>query len=161
MQIFDFIPANRTMNLQIPNISFEMPITDLIMELEKIDKLSYPVVLRNKLLIPALEDALAKKFVTPEFYSVLKAAVKKGDQIIQSGDLTEIFPEKTPSDWSRLIKALVQQKMLSQTHEGARKYYPVFSNNYLLRSILRILDREGFLPVNSGIDEVEETVKTL
>lgn len=131
------------------------------MELEKIDKLSDPVVLRNKLLIPALEDALAKKIVTPEFYSVLKAAVKKGDQIIQSGDLTEIFPEKTPSDRSRLIKSLVQQKMLSPTHEGARKYYPVFSNNYLLRSILRILDREGFLPVNSGIDEVEETVKTL
>lgn len=44
--------------------------------------------------------------------------------------------------------------MLSPTHTGARKYYPVFSNNYLLRSILRVLDREGFLPVNSGIDEI-------
>lgn len=55
------------MNLQIPNISFEMPITDLIMELEKIDKLSDPVVLRNKLLIPALEDALAKKLSLPNF----------------------------------------------------------------------------------------------
>lgn len=133
----------------------------LKLELEKIDKLNDPVVLRNRLLLPALEDALARKFVNPEFYSVLKTAIKKEDQIIQSGDLTEIFPEKTPSDRSRLIKSLVHQKMLSPIHEGARKYYPVFSNNYLLRSILRVLDREGFLPVNSGIDEVEETVKTL
>lgn len=130
-------------------------------ELDKIDKLSDPIVLRNQLLFPALEDALSRKFITPEFHAVLRAAVKKNDQIIQSGDLVDLFPGKSASDRSRLIKSLVQQRMLAPIHEGARKYFPVFSNNYLLRSILRILDKEGFLPVNSGIDEVEETVKTL
>ena len=51
--------------------------------------------------------------------------------------------------------------MLAPVHDGARRYYPVFSNNYLLRSILKALDNEGFLPVNSGIEDVENAVKQI
>lgn len=45
---------------------------------------------------------------------------------------------------------------LSRADEGTNE-----GNNYLLRSILRVLDREGFLPINSGLDRVEETVKEI
>ncbi len=130
-------------------------------ELDKIDRLSNPVVLREELLTPALDDALARKLISNEFYDILKTAISKKDYIIQSGDLSDVLPNKTSSDRSRLIKSLVQQRVLMPVYEGARKYYPVFSNNFLLRSMLKILDREGFLPINSGMEKVEETLDTL
>lgn len=130
-------------------------------ELEKIDKLSDPIILRDRILIPALADALNRKFITPESHIVLSIALNAPESTIQSGDLANAFPSKSPSDRSRLIRALIKDRMLAPTREGARRYYPVFSNNYLLRSILKILDKEGFLPVNSGVDDVENTVKEI
>ena len=137
----------------------EYMLRGLKIELEKIDRLSNSNILRDKVLLPSLEDAFSRKFLTPEAYAILVVAVKADKQIIQSGDLVRALPNKSSSDRSRLIRGLINDKMLAPVSEGARKYYPVFSNNYLLRSILRVLDREGFLPVNSGIDSVEETIK--
>ena len=111
--------------------------------------------------MPALEDALNRKFITPESFAILQVAVKSPNSTIQSSDLTKVLPGKSSSDRSRAIKSLVDAHMLAQIKPNARKYYPVFSNNYLLRSILWALDKEDFLPVNSGIDAVEDTVKKL
>ena len=112
-----------------------------------------------RILLPALKDAVARKFVNEEFYSVLSVALKSQTNIIQSADLANVFPGKSSSDRSRIIKSLIDAKMLAPIKPGARKYYPVFSNNYLLRSILRIMDVEGLLPVNSGMNKIEATVK--
>lgn len=139
----------------------EYMLKGLKIELEKIDRLSDSNILRDRVLLPSLEDAYSRKFLTPESYAILVVAVKAEKQIIQSGDLIKALPGKSSSDRSRLIRTLVNDKMLAPVSEGARRYYPVFSNNYLLRSILRVLDREGFLPVNSGLDRVEETVKEI
>ena len=130
-------------------------------ELEKIDKLSNSAILRERILMPALSDALSRKFITPDSYAVLCTAVNAVNSTIQSGDLVKAFPSKSPSDRSRLIKNLIKDRMLAPVHDGARRYYPVFSNNYLLRSILKALDNEGFLPVNSGIEDVENAVKQI
>lgn len=137
----------------------EYMLRGLKVELEKIDRLSDSTFLKNKILLPALKDAVARKFINEEFYSVLSVALKSQTNIIQSGDLANVFSGKSSSDRSRIIKSLIDAKMLAPINSGARKYYPVFSNNYLLRSILRIMDVEGLLPVNSGRDKIEATVK--
>ncbi len=139
----------------------EYMLRGLKQEIEKIDKLSDAQTLREKILLPALDDALNRKFITPEYFAILQVAVKSPNSTIQSSDLTKVLPGKSSSDRSRAIKSLVDAHMLAQIKPNARKYYPVFSNNYLLRSILWALDKEGFLPVNSGIDAVEDTVKKL
>nr|DAH86342.1 MAG TPA: hypothetical protein [Caudoviricetes sp.] len=41
-----------------------------------------------------------------------------------------------------------EKKMLLQTPYNRFKYVLNFSNNYLLRSILTMLDANGFLPTN-------------
>lgn len=137
----------------------EYMLRGLKLELEKIDKLSDNKILKEQILLPSLKDALERKYITPESYEVLVLTIKNPNNIIQSGDLIQIFPTKSSSDRSRIIKTLIDSKMLSPIKEGARKYYPVFSNNYLLRSILRTLDKHGFLPVNSGLEDVEATVR--
>jgi hypothetical protein len=37
--------------------------------------------------------------------------------------------------------------MLTPETEGKRKYVISFGNNYLFRSVIKILDEKGFLPI--------------
>lgn len=115
-------------------------------EIQKIDRLTDYTTLKKILLYPALQDALSSKYVTEESYKILKLVVDSQSQTIQSADISPILPGKSSSDRSRIIRALLTQKMLMPIHNGARKYTICFANNYLLRSILKVLDKEGFLP---------------
>lgn len=121
-------------------------LTGLKTEIEKIDKLTDYSTLKKILLYPALQDALSNKYVTDDSYKILKLVVDAQGQTIQSSDISPIFPGKSSSDRSRIIRALVTQGMLIPIHLGARKYTICFANNYLLRSVLKVLDKEGFLP---------------
>lgn len=115
-------------------------------EIVKIDKLCDYSTLKDQILLPSISDAITKKYITQEQALVLKHAINKKDQILQSSDLKIAFPNKNSSDLSRLIRSLKDSGMLLPTHKGARKYVISFSNSYLLRSILKALDENSFLP---------------
>lgn len=89
-------------NLRLPIIGFEMPVTDMILEVQE----------------------------------------------VQSKDLVKQLGNVGDSRRSQIIKSLVEKKMLLQTPYNRFKYVLNFSNNYLLRSILTMLDANGFLPTN-------------
>ena len=128
-------------------------LTGLKTEIEKIDKLTDYSTLKKLLLYPALQDALSNKYVTDDSYKILKLVVDSQGQTIQSSDISPIFPGKSSSDRSRIIRALVTQGMLIPIHRGARKYTICFSNNYLLRSVLKVLDKEGLLPEQQSLSK--------
>ena len=44
------------------------------------------------------------------------------------------------------LKKLVERKMLQPVSDGARQYTFGFSNNYLMRGVIRALSAEGFIP---------------
>ncbi len=122
----------------------------LCSELEKIDKLSDYEYLRNNILLPSLQDAKERMYITPPEYIILKNTITKKEQTLQSSDIAKDFPNASSSDRSRMIKALIDKGMLMPIHAGARKYVIAFGNNYLLRSILKSLDANGFLPSNEA-----------
>ena len=95
-----------------------------------------------------MNDALSNKYISDVEYSILKTAINSRNQEIQAGDIKKIFPSKSSSDISRMIKSLIGKKMLMPISERGRKYVVSFGNNYLLRSILTSLDQNGFLPLN-------------
>ena len=128
-------------------------LTGLKSEIEKIDKLTDYITLKKILLHPALQDALSNKYVTEEAYNILKLVLDANHQTIQSSDIIPILPNKSSSDRSRIIRALVTEGMLMPIRQGARKYTICFANNYLLRSILKVLDKEGFLPDRHGLEK--------
>lgn len=128
-------------------------LTGLKSEIEKIDKLTDYITLKKILLHPALQDALSNKYVTEEAYNILKLVLDADHQTIQSSDIIPILPNKSSSDRSRIIRALVTEGMLMPIRQGARKYTICFANNYLLRSILKVLDKEGFLPDRHGLEK--------
>lgn len=115
-------------------------------EIEKIDHLTDYNYLKEHILIPAIQDAYANSYISSVECEVLK---KTADiQEMQSKDLVRILGNVGDARRSQIIKALVNKKMLLQTPYNKRKYVLYFSNSYLLRSMLVMLDKDGFLPQN-------------
>ena len=82
-------------------------------------------------------------------HSILKLTVSKKTQEIQASDIKELYITKTSSEISRIIRSLIDKRMLIPISERARKYVISFGSNYLLRSVLKSLDNNGFLPLNN------------
>lgn len=114
-------------------------------EIEKIDKLLDYEYLRSEILLPALVHSLERKYITEIEARILRRVVEK--QVVQAGDLKDIFEGKLQSEISRQIRKLIDKKMLNPESEGARKYLLRFDNNYLIRGILKALGEKGFLPI--------------
>jgi len=114
-------------------------------EISKIDKLLDSKFLETKILSPAITFALERKYITEIEYKILRLAAKK--QVIRAADIKQIFPKKISAEISRIIRRLKSKKMLQAEKDRSRKYVLRFDNNYLLRGIIDMLDKEKFLPM--------------
>ncbi|MEJ5305730.1 MAG: Fic family protein [Ignavibacteria bacterium] len=123
----------------------EYVLSGLKNEINKIDRLLDYNYLNQKILLPALDFALERKYITENEYKVLLVAAKK--QVIQAGDLKSLFPNKLPAEISRIIRRLREKRMLQPENRNTRKYILKFENNFLLRGIIEMLDKENFLPI--------------
>lgn len=114
-------------------------------EIEKIDKLLDYEYLCSTILQPALKDALERAYITEPEYTILKVAFDKKE--FQASDIKDVLG-KNSSDISRMLRGLKERGMIIPIYETARRYSPAFSNGLLLRSILKMLDANNFLPSN-------------
>jgi len=114
-------------------------------EINKIDNLLDSKFLETKILLPAMTFALERKYITENEYKILRLAAKK--QVIRAADVKQIFPKKIPAEISRIIRKLRDKKMLQAERKRSRKYVLRFENNYLLRGIIEMLNKEKFLPI--------------
>ena len=114
-------------------------------EIEKIDKLLDYEFLSKEILLPTIDYAIERQYITDIESKILKKVIDK--QPIQASDLKDFFPGKQSSEISRQIRKLIEKKMLMPESDNTRKYVIRFDNNYLLRGIIRLLDAKGFLPV--------------
>jgi Fic family protein len=116
-------------------------------EIEKIDKFLDYTYLSKNILIPTIELALDREYITEKEFNILKISIK--NQILEPKDLEKIFVWTSPQERSRIIKRLKDKKMLQSEKQWSRKYIINFSNNYLLRSFIEILWKGWFLPDNN------------
>jgi Fic family protein len=115
-------------------------------EIEKIDKLLDAKYVIDVILLPALTEALEKKMITDREHEILKALVRSDDMTIKSLDLEKVIGQESPVQRSRIIRKLLDKKMLQPIQENGRIYTIGFNNNYLLRSVIRALEQNGFIP---------------
>ena len=113
-------------------------------ELRKVDRLTDSGYLNEKILAPALAYAAERQLITTMEERVLLITAKKG--IAKSADLADAMANLTDAQRTYQIKKLVARKMLQPITEGARQYTIGFSNNYLMRGVVRALSDEGFIP---------------
>lgn len=127
----------------------EYVLLGLKVEMEKIDKLVNYKYLKTEILLPAISYSEQRKLITDTEAKILKRVVEDKDQEIQNADLKEILGDKDPAIISRVIKKLVNQRMLKPIKEGARKYTLCFDSSFLIRGVINALSEKGFLPINN------------
>lgn len=119
-------------------------LTGILDELKKVDQLTDFGYLRTKILAPALAHAKERQLITSQEEGILNIAAKMG--IAKAADLAAAMPNLTAAQRTYQIKRLVERKMLQPVSEGARQYTFGFSNNYLMRGVIKALSSEGFIP---------------
>ncbi|MCX6835987.1 MAG: Fic family protein, partial [candidate division Zixibacteria bacterium] len=94
----------------------EYVLTGLKNEIEKIDRLLEYPFLKEKILLPAINYAIDRKFITDIESKILKRTIEK--QIIKASDLTDIIASNHKSERSRQIHRLKEKKMLMPLPES-------------------------------------------
>lgn len=113
-------------------------------ELAKVDKLTRYKVLKERILFPALDYSRTRGLITSTEEAVLRRAVELGT--FKASDFGELFPALTERQRTYQLKKLVDAHMLQPVRPHARAYTINFINNALIRAVMRILVREGFVP---------------
>lgn len=116
-------------------------------EIDKIDMLLDYEYLKNSILIPALEHSKTMKYIDAKEYKILKVTVEK--QVVQNSDIQEILKGNHMTSISRYIRALKEKKMIVSELDNSRKYHLNFTNNFLIRSVIKKLEEEGFIPMKT------------
>jgi Fic family protein len=118
-------------------------------EIDKIDSLLDYEYLKSSILLPSIEYSKNMKYVDNIEYKILSTTVDK--QTIQNSDIQNILKEKHITSISRYIKKLREKSMLVSELDNTRRYHINFTNNFLIRGVIRSLEEQGFIPMK--IDE--------
>lgn len=120
----------------------------LRIEIEKIDRLLNLKYVTNSILLPSLDFALEHENITKQEFEILSALVKNKDMAIRSADLEKIIGAESAVQRSRILKRLREKRMLLPLKEKGRVYTIGFANNYLMRGVVRVLEKNSFVPVS-------------
>jgi hypothetical protein len=113
-------------------------------ELEKVDKLTDYAYLTRCILHPAVSFVRSREWITETEEQNLVSVIKM--KVVKSSDIARALPTLTPNQRTYQIKNLVEQGMLLPVNPGARQYTIGFSNNYLVRGVIKALREQGFIP---------------
>jgi Fic family protein len=113
-------------------------------EISKINRLLDFDYLLENILMPTVLYGQERKYLTDLEASALKVGIKK--QVFKSSDLDSIFKGMTPRQKTHQIAKMKDNGFIQPLEEGGRTYYVNFMNNYLMRGLIRVLEKEGFVP---------------
>jgi len=119
----------------------------LAIEIEKIDKLLDFSFLKNNILLKVLNDAMQEKLINDKEKEVLLISLENDE--FQAFDIKHLFNANIAhTEISRFIRNMRNKKLIKPISENARKYVIDISSGYLLRGVMKMLDKNGFLPLN-------------
>ncbi len=117
-------------------------------EIEKIDRLLNLKYMTEVILLPALDFALERENITKREYDILRTLSQSKAMQIKSADLNKIIGQESPVQRSRIIRRLKDKRMLVPFQENGRIYTIGFSNTYLLRGVIGIMEKNDFIPAS-------------
>lgn len=115
-------------------------LTGVLVEVSKVNKLLDFEYLHANILVPTINLGLDKGYINSDEVKILLIGVTK--QKFQAKDLKHLEPRQRTHQISKMKEA----GLISSLKENGRSYFVSFNNNYLMRSLIQILEREGFIP---------------
>ncbi|MFA6128980.1 MAG: Fic family protein [Bacteroidales bacterium] len=113
-------------------------------DMARMDRLLNYDVIREDILRPAFKHPLFDRVFSEQDRLIIELAMDK--QVFQAGDVRLFFPQKHPTEISKMIKWLRDKEMIIGIDENARKYAINLENKYLVKLVVGKLERAGFIP---------------
>jgi len=113
-------------------------------EIEKIDSLLDRNFVKDKILLKSVDFAAQKGLLNLQEEKILRLIIKSDDMAIKSQELSKIGIT-TSMQKTRAMNKLKDQGMVKPTKKGGRVYTVDFRHSYLLRGVIKSLEKEGFV----------------
>ena len=113
-------------------------------EIEKIDSLLSKKYVKEKILMPSIKFAFESENITERENSILKYLISQSNMTMKSKELGKIGI-KSSVQKSRIMIKLKEKKIIQSIKTGGRIYTINFVNSYLLRGVIKVLRKEGFV----------------
>jgi Fic family protein len=122
----------------------EYVLKGILEEVSKVNLLTDHTYLSKHVLMPTINFGKDRGYLTKLEAEVLKKGVEL--QRFKATDINDCISELTPRQKTHLIAKLKSNNFIQPLKENGRTYYVNFMNNYLMRGIVRSLEKENFIP---------------
>lgn len=119
-------------------------LTGVLEEVTKVNKLLDFKYLYDNVLYPTINLGLDRGYINKTETRILLAGLKL--QKFKASDLSKEFSGMTPRQRSHQISKMRESGFIKPLKEGGRTYHVNFMNNYLMRSLIKVLEEENFIP---------------
>lgn len=119
-------------------------LTGICDEISKVNKLLDHEYLSDSVLKPAISLGRDRGLINKDEEAILKMGVEK--QKFKASGVAEVLPSLSARQRTHLISKLKSSGMIRTLKENGREYYVAFNNNYLMRSLIQMLEKERFIP---------------
>lgn len=122
----------------------EYVLTGICDEISKVNKLLDHDYLLENVLRPAIAMGRDRGLINKDEEAVLKMGVNK--QSFKASDIAHALPKLSPRQKTHMVAKLKSGGMIRPLKKQGREYFVTFHNNYLMRSLIQILEKENFIP---------------
>jgi len=119
-------------------------LTGVLEEVSKVNKLLDFDFLYKKILHPTIELGKERGYLNDIESKILYVGIKK--QAFKSSDIKAILVDLSDRQITYQISKMKEAGFIKPMTSKAKTYYVSFMNNYLMRSLMQILEREKFIP---------------
>ena len=98
----------------------------------------------QRILVPTINLSIERRYINKDEAKVLNFGIK--NQHFKANQLTETLKGLTARQKTHLISKMKESGFIKPIKDGGRTYYVSFMNNFLMRSLIQILEKEGFIP---------------
>ena len=119
-------------------------LTGVLNEVSKINKLTDFTYLYKHILVPTIELGVERGYLNGIEASILKIGIKK--QHFRATDLDGVLKELTTRQRTHQLAKMKNNGLIKPLEKNGRTYYVSFMNNFLMRSLIMVLEKEGFIP---------------
>jgi len=119
-------------------------LSGILEEVTKVNKLLDFDFLYKNILVPTIKLGAERGYINKEEAKVLNIGILK--QSFKATELDEAFVGLSSRQKTHLIAKMKESGFIRPLKKNGRTYYVSFMNNFLMRSLIQVLEKENFIP---------------
>lgn len=116
----------------------------ILKEVSKVNKLLDFDFLYRHIMVPTIELGVERGYLNSVEATILSVGIKR--QKFKAADLDDVLKKLSPRQRTHQLAKMKDAGFIKPLKDKGRTYYVSFKNNFLMRSVITILEKQGFIP---------------